>query len=82
VTVSAYHGTTTAVIDLSPYKKFNSSGSQSTKPWIHVVSQSALFNVLNRLFGELLVCLILTVIIALSYYSFCGVMFCLVHSNA
>jgi ethanolamine-phosphate phospho-lyase len=31
----AYHGHTTAVIDLSPYK-FNCHGGEGKKPWIHV----------------------------------------------
>lgn len=33
----AYHGNTTTVTELSPYKKYGSLGGETTKPWIHVV---------------------------------------------
>jgi len=46
VTVSAYHGHTTAVLDLSPYKTYSSSAA-GTKPWIHVASHAVIFFLLK-----------------------------------
>lgn len=33
---SAYHGHTTTIIDIGPYK-FNGQGGEGKKPWVHVV---------------------------------------------
>src|SRR5208282_5753335 len=32
---AAYHGNTTSLIDISPYK-FNGPGGQGKKPWVHI----------------------------------------------
>src|SRR4030095_12054497 len=32
---AAYHGNTTTLIDISPYK-FNGPGGEEKKPWVHV----------------------------------------------